>query len=738
MRRNRTCSRAGAQVALRRPEVGEGDLVEDAGRGLLLLHEGAGRRHVAGEEVLRGGEALHLGLALLGALREGAHDPVAVRLDLGLVVLLLLEVILVIILVLLLVGPVALLVGDGLLEVRLLLVKGVLELLSDLHLLLVLGLGVRLTLGVVLDLVVEVLDDVAHEGDDALGLALARALVREGGIRGLILGDLELGVGAEDLHEGAALAALNLAHLELVLGVELGEGILGGLEESDRVLVVLLALLERLVLLLALLRDRLHVVLDVRDRLDGHLDLLLVLLDGVGELGDLGLVLLDLPVKVLALGLDLLVLVLALVALLDVLLALVLEHLHHVVDGGDNLVEVAGLGRLDLRGQAREAQAVGLRGTLLQRGEGLAHRRGHVLDASGLQEGGLLAGLDGLAEHLARLVAGEDLQSLVDARELLLAHLLAGAPLRRLVVAGLLGCVEELHVGLHLGLGVVVLLGGLGEHHLGLGLGLLGRLQGLLHLDERLLLRGDEGLEVAVLAGLVVIGLLEVLGHGAVHVRQDARDGRGLRRVLALHLGHVRQELELGLRQLRERGRRRGLHDGLDVRGHELRLALDQGGAGGRRAEDGDRLLEGGDRLLHLGDLGLVGLVLLRAERGGLLLGLLVLLDVRRRGLDLGGLRGHGALQAQDVLAELAEVAASRGDGISLAMRGGLAPARVLVVHRLLLVAVGLQTGLQVLQQIHNLLHRGAGVRGRAEDDAERQDGTAGREGLHCEARGKL
>ena len=34
--------------------------------------------------VLRGGEALHLGLALRGALREGAHDPVAVRLDLGL------------------------------------------------------------------------------------------------------------------------------------------------------------------------------------------------------------------------------------------------------------------------------------------------------------------------------------------------------------------------------------------------------------------------------------------------------------------------------------------------------------------------------------------------------------------------------------------------------------------------------------------------------------------------------
>merc|ERR1719253_1747820 len=154
-------SRPGPEVALHRPEAGERDLLEGAGGGLgglLPLQEGALGRLVAREEVLGRGQALHLGRALLGALREGAEDPVAVRLDLGLVVLLILEVALVGSLVLLLVSPVALLVGNSLLEVLLPGLQGALELLGNLHLLLVLSLSVRLVSGVVLDLVVQVLD----------------------------------------------------------------------------------------------------------------------------------------------------------------------------------------------------------------------------------------------------------------------------------------------------------------------------------------------------------------------------------------------------------------------------------------------------------------------------------------------------------------------------------------------------------------------------------------------------
>mmetsp|Transcript_36441 Transcript_36441/g.113555 ORF Transcript_36441/g.113555 Transcript_36441/m.113555 type:complete len:277 (+) Transcript_36441:18-848(+) len=201
---------------------------------LLLLQEGGGA--VAREILLRIGQARHLRGSLGSALLEGPDDPVAVGRYLLPVVLLSLEVLLVrrqgCLLISLVQGPLADPVG----QVDLLIRELVLERVCRQELLLVVDLGNLLRLHVVLDLVVQVLHDHREQLDDALGLELALALAGEGGLRCLVLRDVEVRALLCQEH------ALNGPELDGVVRVVRGQRRACTCQELDRILVVLLGL----------------------------------------------------------------------------------------------------------------------------------------------------------------------------------------------------------------------------------------------------------------------------------------------------------------------------------------------------------------------------------------------------------------------------------------------------------------------------------------------------------------
>mmetsp|Transcript_18654 Transcript_18654/g.50590 ORF Transcript_18654/g.50590 Transcript_18654/m.50590 type:complete len:743 (+) Transcript_18654:2-2230(+) len=684
-------------------DAGEGGVVE--GPAALLQQR---RRVVAGDVLLRAHEALHLRCALRRALREGADDPVAVRRDPRLVVLLVLEVSLVQSQVGLLV---ALLLGalpDHVAQVDLLGCELVLELVRGGELLLKVQLGEFLRLHAVLDLVVQVLHDHGEELDDTLGLVLALALAREDSLRCLVLRDVEV---RALLREGEALhVALNGAHLDGVLAVVGAERRARLREQPDGRLVVRLGVEEGGVLLLPLRLHASDLRLDLLDLLDGLRLLVAQLLDQAHKLVDLRVVLLDEPLDVRNGAADLLVLGLALVALGDVRGVLVPERPDHDVDLLEDHVEVPHLRLAHAHRQRGQAQAVRAPGRVAQRGVGAL--RGHLEEDElihaglvGVVHASLLASGDRRGEELAGGVAGEDLQSLLDALELLDPKLATGAPLVVLRLAGSLGLVEEGNVCLHLALRVVVALRGVREELLGLGLeALLLRLQAL-HREELLGLVGDKVLELPVPLGLRLRRRLEVCGEGVVHVAQDALHRPALRRVLAAvaRLDKLAQERRV-LRLQRDGG-----GQGLDHGPHCVaggRALLQERRGLGALAEDNDGLLQRSQDLLHLSGLRHVDPVLLLPDGRGLSLRVLVGLDVLREPLDLRGERFHLALGLQHCLAELAQLVLGVGDDARLPRRGLLAPTRVLVVDLGLNLPVLLNLGLQILEEVDNLLHR--------------------------------
>mmetsp|Transcript_1098 Transcript_1098/g.3335 ORF Transcript_1098/g.3335 Transcript_1098/m.3335 type:complete len:501 (+) Transcript_1098:476-1978(+) len=493
------------------------------------LEERCPGRGGAGEELLGRAEAVRLCGAPGCAALEGADDPVAVGRDLLEVVLLVLEVPLVVLqvafLVLLLLFPVC----NRLLQVVPLGFELLLQRLGSRELLLEAELSFLLGLHAALDLIAEVLDEHGEELDDAFGLVLPRSPVREAELGCLVGRGLKVW---SPLRQEEAFLWRARARAVRVVG---GEELLRLQQQLHGLLVLLLGALEGGMLVLALVLHVLHVLFQVLDRLGGALLLLAKVLDEPLQLVDGCLVLLDEPADLGDAALGLLVLLEALVALLRVLGGLLLELSEHLVDGLDDLVEMAGLGRAEPRGEGREAQALGPGGRGPQGGVGarcwggprvssreLKQRRGVHAGFVGLVYARLPARLDGGGEELPGLVAAEDLQRLRDALELLGPELLPCGPGLLLGLTRLLGLVEEGDVGLHLRLGVVVALRALSKHRLRLRLLLL--LLGRLLLQQRQLLGllCHQGLKVPVLATLSLRGAFEVCAEGGVHVPEDA------------------------------------------------------------------------------------------------------------------------------------------------------------------------------------------------------------------------
>mmetsp|Transcript_25065 Transcript_25065/g.63829 ORF Transcript_25065/g.63829 Transcript_25065/m.63829 type:complete len:684 (-) Transcript_25065:20-2071(-) len=668
---------------------------------------------------------------------ESTDDPVAIRRDVFLVIVLTLQVLLVGLLVRGLVAPLLGALRDGVLEAQLLGHELVVQLLRCGHLLLVVQLGDLLALHAVLDLIVQVLDDHGQDAHDALRFALTVALVGEDCIGRLVFGDPELW---RLLREDRLGRALHVAHLDLVLGIKFGERMPGRHQQVDRLLVLLLRFQKGLIFGLLLCGDGRHVCLGLLDLLDRLLLLLRAQLDQLREFVDLGDVLLDLPIHVLDCALDLLVLILALVALLDVIGLLPPQRGDDAVNHHQNLLEVANLGRLDLHGEGRQPVAVALPGAGPEGGESLGgwgaieldERRGDVAAGVAAVHAGFLARLDGRGEELASSTAGQDFERLRDASDLLLAEAAAHLPRVVLGRAGILRHVEEIDVGLLLLLGVVVQ--GLRVGKVLLGLCLLGLLLGLrlLHGVQLLGLRGDEVLEVCVRGGLRLRRGLQVRGEGLVHVLEDALHGHGLRRVARAHVLAQQRELPR-LQGLRGR---QGVDDSRDlVPGGRLQQGR------GALPEHGDGLFHGRDGLLQFGAVGREGDILLLpdARRLGLLLAILP--HVGLEALDLRRERGDVALEGQNGLAEGPEVGGGVRDGVGLVSRRLLAPAGVLVIDLLLLFLIHQQLLLHVCQEGHHPLNgrarcgfsQGQCIRANRacnQQDQRQREGQAGK--LHC------
>mmetsp|Transcript_71959 Transcript_71959/g.187184 ORF Transcript_71959/g.187184 Transcript_71959/m.187184 type:complete len:222 (-) Transcript_71959:1480-2145(-) len=216
-------------------------------------------------------QAIHLRRALLGAGVEGVDDEVAVGCDVLEVLLLVSQIGLVLRLLLLLRSLVRLAVRDRRFQVGLLGLEIEQQLLGNLEILLEELQGSRLGLHSVRDLGPKVLDDGGQDRDDALGLALPLALVREDCIGRVVRRALELRALLQEV--------LQWAELDFVFREVRGQELRRLREQADRILVGLLRLEERLVLGRPLglhVRDLLAGGVDLLDRL---LLLLLQLLD---------------------------------------------------------------------------------------------------------------------------------------------------------------------------------------------------------------------------------------------------------------------------------------------------------------------------------------------------------------------------------------------------------------------------------------------------------------------------
>merc|ERR1719183_2456956 len=695
------------------------------------LDEGLLTLRASGEAGLGLHHPIHLVLALRAARVEGLLHPVALRLQVLAVLLLLglhrrLRAVLLSRL------------GDLLVQVRLLLLKGDLLGIQRLQALecrcaLLLELLLRGSLASLrgLDLVLEVLLDVPHDRDDATALARAPPVRSGEGLRSLVWID---GV----LRRLALL--LNKAQGQLVVLVERGHGVDGRREERNCIDVVLERRLEVLILAVSVGKCLGHRVL-------GGLDVALGLLDVI-----LGLLLLSiqalnvarnglhLVLQILNLGLNLVLLSLAIVAESDVVHLLLPELREHLVHGRDDYVKVARCSGLHHRCHRRHAEAVVLARKRLQDMEccllSVVLRHAALL---GLEEH---AG--GAAERGGGLVAGEDFDGLVDTRELLGPEPRSLGPLVGLRLAGGLGLLEERLIVGELCLRLVALDRGVRHGLCVFAESLLLLLKSRLQRGKLGALRGGELLVLFLLHGLVRVLRLQVRGKRIVHALEDALDGpRGGRvvakRTLLLDAAELRV-LPIELRRVADKGL-----DQLPVvlrhraervaRGHKAerttdttRNAQDLRLLQGTRCllastrQDADGPLEGADRLLEVRALLLVVCGLLLADRGRFVGAVDVCRDVllELRNLCLQGRRL--ALEVQDLRAQLLDARLRLLDGARLPRGGLLAPASKLVVDLLLGLAVCLDLGLHLLYELDHLCHWCVGAWDCREGCAQNED----------------
>jgi len=457
------------------------------------------------------------------------------------------------------------------------------------------------------------------------------------------------------------------------------------------------------------LAGALHLVLGLRHGSRGLGDLLGEVLDGLREVRDLrgqGLLLV-----VAGLGGAV-----VLVELVDAPVAVGDLVLHLLAELGDHLVDLL----LD-HGEGVQLHAGGdqgeRRGAALARGR-LKHRDGVVAHGhlGGAAAGHLDEGVAGLVEGLEGLVVVEDLDGVLDRRDLGHAVLHALVELGGAVGALVREVGEEGLVEAELLLGRLELLEGLGvlllqvRDHLvelrdhrpaGGDLLLLGRL------------KRQELLDGLLLLGLVVA---EVLREVLLHLREDAGDLAALRRV-ALHAGDGEEGGgALGLGDVAEEGLERGHllgaeddlghHGGLlEVHRGLLDLGEARGGVG-VLAEGDEGTVAGGDGLLEVHLLGVGLLVLLHAHGLGLLERVVVGVHLIQGRVALGLHLLHLRRGLAEEGLELRDLGLAELDGRGLLLLVGLAPAVQHLVDGLVVVQVPLELRLHVLEQADHLHDR--------------------------------
>merc|ERR1719316_239598 len=389
------------------------------------------------------------------------------------------------------------------------------------------------------------------------------------------------------------------------------------------------------------------------------------------------------------------------VRLLGIVVFLLLsENLDHAVNHRQDLGEVHSLG---LQPELDECKLRAVRGALHERrdhvpGAELPRAAGGLLDEAHVLR--RLREREGLLEEVKRIVVVQDLDRLADRGDLLSAHLLTRGPL--LLLQRALGR-QFRHEGLrllHLRRRVLdVVRGGRdGNCEIAAAHGL--RLDRLAGSGDLFLLRGGELLEALGSRLLVADGAVEVLVHLVLHSLEHANDFTRRGAVVAERiLLALKQSHDLALLVLVHA--RRSLHDLLEAR-NALRVLLDEGLA--------HALLERGDRTRQRVNVGLrvarrldeLGVLLLADRRRGreVALGrlavLLVLDELLVELALLGLLRRELALELRDLLGRLL-------DGFAHAVRVALAVAHKLVEHVLLLLALGLDLLLHILQKSHDL-----------------------------------
>mmetsp|Transcript_24956 Transcript_24956/g.54244 ORF Transcript_24956/g.54244 Transcript_24956/m.54244 type:complete len:393 (+) Transcript_24956:1088-2266(+) len=348
-------------------------------------------------------------------------------------------------------------------------------------------------------------------------------------------------------------------------------------------------------------------------------------------------------------------------------------------------------------------------------------------DGAELEEGG-----GGTGEGLLGLLAGEYLDGFADTSQLLGAEAASLAPLLGLHLAGTLRLLEELLVGVELRLGGIQELLALGESLALLGfesrLGLVRLLQGC----ELLQLSAHQSLEGLLAVSLLGICLLQVAGEGVIHALQDALDLGGLGGIIAervLATAHA----DLSSAQTGGGGRKicRLLHEAsekLGVLGAKRPSASGVGESSTDPSDDTEKLgllhgglqelacactgqsldscLKGADALLGLRLLARVVLELPVPNALRLALGVQILLNVLLQLLDFGSVSCHFPFQLDDGGLQLLTESLTLADVRGLASKGVLAPAGILVVGLLLLLAIRHDASLHFLQQLDDLAHR--------------------------------
>merc|ERR1719240_1286639 len=489
--------------------------------------------------------------------------------------------------------------------------------------------------------------------------------------------------------------------LVLVRAVELEQLVLRLLDELEGRVVLRLESDELAVLLLALLSR-------LRDGLVQVLHLLLQLLDLVRKRGALirhfidgRLAGRDRFFRVLLLRLGLRQLLVAIGLRRVVVLLLLTEDLDHTVNHRQDLGEINGL-RLHRKLDKRKLRAV--RGALLHQGGNHGARAKNVgARGSLLDEAHVLRGLrqrERLLEEVQRIVVVQDLDRLADRRDLLSTHLLARSPLLLLQRALGRQVREEGLRLLHLRGRVLDVVRGGRHRHVEVAAAHGLRLDRLAGGGDLVLLRRGELLEGLRSSLLVADGAVEVLVHLVLERLEHAHNFARRRAVIAEGvLLALEQPQDLGLLVLVHA--RRSLNDLHHTR-HAVLVLLDEGLA--------HALLQRGDRTSQrinvfrrvtrrLDELGVLLLADRRRGREVALRRLAVLLVLDQLLVKLALLRllrGELALKLRDLLARLL-------DALAHAVGVALAVAHELVEHVLLLLALGLDLLLHVLQEGNDL-----------------------------------